>query len=300
MQAPLATVEVVVPKTASKAPLRWKRQPPRIVLPRYGRRSEVIDLKKKDIETRNGTLVVGDLHCKQAEMLPRISAVAKEQGARSIVLLGDYTDEWGSTADDVLNALDFQIGWLEEQTADGMNVTCLVGNHDFEYLIGRGCSGTHHEAFIEIRDKLQEIEMQAAACVDGFLLTHAGLTQEWRDENLPGCDDAKACATRINEFFFDGSSHCREKLSMVGWARGGYGVPGPLWADLSELRDDTAQGINQIVGHTPVPTCEKIDDINETIWLCDTLSRTTSNRPIGDGTALLLSNGHAEVVPLRV
>lgn len=136
MQAPLATVEVVVPKTASKAPLRWKRQPPRIVLPRYGRRSEVIDLKKKDIETRNGTLVVGDLHCKQAEMLPRISAVAKERGARSIVLLGDYTDEWGSTADDVLNALDFQIGWLEEQTADGMNVTCLVGNHDFEYLIG--------------------------------------------------------------------------------------------------------------------------------------------------------------------
>lgn len=218
MQAPLATVEVVVPKTASKAPLRWKRQPPRIVLPRYGRRSEVIDLKKKDIETRNGTLVVGDLHCKQAEMLPRISAVAKERGARSIVLLGDYTDEWGSTADDVLNALDFQIGWLEEQTADGMNVTCLVGNHDFEYLIGRGCSGTHHEAFIEIRDKLQEIEMQAAACVDGFLLAHAGLTQEWRDENLPGCDDAKACATRINEFFFDGSSHCREKLSMVGWA----------------------------------------------------------------------------------
>lgn len=258
------------------------------------------DLEKKVVEAKTGALVVGDLHCKQAETLPRVSAITRELDIKHIVLLGDYTDEWGSTAEDVLNALDFQISWLQDQAAEGTNVTCLVGNHDYEYLIGRGCSGTHHEAFFEIHDKLQEIEMVAATCVDGFLLTHAGLTQEWRDENLPGCDNAGACASCINEFFFDGSSYSREKLSMVGWARGGYGIPGPLWTDRSELIDDAARGIDQVVGHTPVPTCEKIDGISEAIWLCDTLSRTTRMRAIGDCTALLLDGGRAKAVPLRI
>lgn len=256
-------------------------------------------MKEKSVKTKTSTLIIGDLHCKQAKILPRVSAVASELGTEHIVFLGDYTDEWGSSAEDVLEALNFQIGWLEEQVAGGTSVTCLVGNHDFEYLIGRGCSGTHHEALFEIHGKLQEMEMSAAACIDGFLLTHAGLTQEWRDKNLPGCDDAQACVSRINELFLSDSPYRRKTLSTVGWARGGYGIPGPLWADRSELRDDPARGINQIVGHTPVPTCMRMKGIDEEIWLCDTLSRTTRMQPIGDGTALLLRDEHAEAVALR-
>lgn len=245
------------------------------------------------------TLFVGDLHCKQEDMLPRVDALVESHDIGLVVLLGDYTDEWHSTAGDVLDAIDFQVSWLAKQAGRGIDVICLLGNHDFEYLRIGGCTGTHHEAIFEIRESLSRIRMTAAAYVDGFLVTHAGLTQRWREENLYGCDDARACASRINELFLGEDPHDWKRLASAGRSRGGYGAPGPLWADAADLYMDEARGIDQIIGHTPVASCERLDLIDEEIWLCDTLSLTSSLRPIGDGSALLLENGRAHLVPLR-
>lgn len=244
------------------------------------------------------TLFVGDLHCKQEDVLPRVDALIESHGIDRVVLLGDYTDEWRSTASDVLDAIDFQVSWLEERTRHGIDVVCLLGNHDFEYLRIMGCTGTHHEAIFEIRESLSRIRMAAAAYVDGFLVTHAGLTQKWREKNLNGCDDAWSCASRINELFLGKDPHDWKTLASAGRSRGGDGTPGPLWADAADLYMDAACDIDQIVGHTPVSACERVDFIDEKIWLCDTLSLTSHLKPIGDGSALLLENGKARIMPL--
>lgn len=95
--------------------------------------------------------------------------------------------------------------------------------------------------------------MTAAAYVNGFLVTHAGLTQRWREENLYGCDDARACASRINELFLGEDPHDWKMLASAGRSRGGYGVPGPLWADAADLYMDEAHGIDQIIATRPSP-----------------------------------------------
>ena len=242
------------------------------------------------------TLFVGDLHCKQEDVLPRVDGLVEAHGIGRVVLLGDYTDEWNSTAADVLAALEVQKAWLADCAKAGLDVICLLGNHDFEYLRTMGCGGTHREAIFEIRDSLSEIRMSAAACVDNRLVTHAGLTQRWRDENLFGCDDSETCASRINEMFLGEDPRDWKRLASAGRSRGGCGAPGPLWADATDLYMDEAAGIDQIVGHTPVASCERLDFIDEEIWLCDTLSLTSHMRRIGNGTMLLLDDGRASVV----
>lgn len=242
------------------------------------------------------TLFVGDLHCKQEDVLPRVDGLVEELGIGRVVLLGDYTDEWNSTAADVLAALEVQKAWLADRAKAGLDVTYLLGNHDFEYLRTMGCGGTHREAIFEIRESLSEIEMAAAACIGCYLVTHAGLTQRWRDENIRGCDDAETCASRINEMFLGEDPRDWKRLASAGRSRGGDGTAGPLWADAADLYMDEAAGINQIVGHTPVASCERLDFIDEEIWLCDTFSLTSHMRRIGNGTMLLLDDGRASVV----
>lgn len=49
-------------------------------------------------------------------------------------------------AADVVDALALQASWAEAARENGIDATFLIGNHDFEYLLGEGCSGTHLEA----------------------------------------------------------------------------------------------------------------------------------------------------------
>ena len=116
------------------------------------------------------------MHCKQGTIPPLVDKAVATRGASGIVFLGDYADEWNSTARDVVDALGLQARWAETARESGIDVTFLIGNHDFEYLLGEGCSGTHLEAMADIKEALGLIDMRAAICVDGYLVTHEGLT----------------------------------------------------------------------------------------------------------------------------
>ena len=239
------------------------------------------------------TLLVGDMHCKQEVILPLVDEAMAARGASRVVFLGDYVDEWDSTATDVVDALGLQASWAETACKNGVDVTFLIGNHDFEYLLGEGCSGTHLEAMADIKEALGRIEMSAATCVDGYLVTHAGLTQEWADEYLIGSDGAKDVAVKINEMFLGGSYHDWRKLASCGSSRGGIEIASPLWADKRDLKADAAYGLNQIAGHTPVRTCEKLRHGKDEVWLCDTFSLASNMIPIGDGSMILVQDGLA-------
>lgn len=237
------------------------------------------------------SLIVGDMHCKQGMILPLVDAAAEGHGVSRIVFLGDYADEWNSTACDVVEGIDIQLEWANRISSRGVEVIFLLGNHDFEYLLGEGCSGTHLEAMADIKEALGRIDMRVAADVDGYLVTHAGLTQGWRSEYAPKCSDARDIAARLNELYLGGSYYDWRKLAACGPSRGGHEIPSPLWADKRDLEADAALGIRQIAGHTPVKTCGRLRRRDVDVWLCDTFSLTSKMCPIGDGSMLLIEDG---------
>ncbi|MDO4291151.1 MAG: hypothetical protein Q4C41_07995, partial [Eggerthellaceae bacterium] len=85
-------------------------------------------------------------------------------------------------------------------------------------------------------------------------------------------------------------------------SRGGWSLPGPLWADLRDTLDDALAGVPQIVGHTPVSCVEDyaasyLTRGQDALWACDTMS-LGYGAPIGDGSLLLVDeSGAAQAVP---
>lgn len=239
--------------------------------------------------------------------MPRIDRMIERYGAGRVVLLGDSCDEWSATDESFMDELCFFADWVEDARGAGVQVDLLLGNHDFQYLLGDEGPGTRVSLMKEVKEALLEMEPAIAATVDGFLLTHGGLTGDWVDEFLDGPIDAEQAKDQLNTLYESGDPFDWINLSMCGPGRGGWEIPGPLWTDRFELLEDPAIGFGQIVGHTPVGTCEfwpsaldpegrSSDGESGGQWFCDTFSLTARLWPIGDGSMLLVENGEVRVV----
>lgn len=239
------------------------------------------------------TLIVGDLHFKQHEILPRVSELIARLGAERVVFCGDLCDDWGATGERALGSLSFMADWLREARASGVRADVLLGNHDFAYVEGVPGAGTIGWLMGEVRERLLSFEPVVATTVDDVLVTHAGVTRAWAREWLPGCADAHDACLALEGLYADRA--CWGALAQAGPARGGWQVPGPLWADASELAADPLPGVRQVVGHTPQRTCARLCADPE-VWCCDTFSLFRDGRPVGDGTMLVVDDGKIEVV----
>lgn len=286
-----------------------------------------------------GTIVVGDLHLKQSRVLPLVDTALEQTGAGRVVLCGDFTDDWGSTDADELQELAVMNLWASECRRTGTQVDLLMGNHDFAYFTGHGNAGTHTWITPEVRRLLTEAGIALATNVGDILVTHAGLTRAWAQRSLgaraegrtdpegagedargdAGEARAEQLAAALNEWFASGNHELWAELDEVGRARGGRGLPGPLWADASELAADPLPGLRQIVGHTPMLTCTRLPEEGRRrrlpgaprrpadsdgaaelpeLWACDTFSTYHSGAPIGDGSLLLVDDaGLVSVLP---
>ena len=249
------------------------------------------------------TLAVGDAHLKHELILPRVDEVRERFGADRIVFLGDCCDEWGSSDAQLLAALGLFAGWVGDVRSEGVRVDVLLGNHDFQYLLGEEGPGTHVRLMGEVAACLQDLGATVAEAAGGFLLTHAGLTTGWALRHLEAPTDAEGAKEQLNALFERGTRRDLRALFARGAGRGGWEEPGPLWADRAELWEDPYPGIDQIVGHTPVVSCERMPptferarDGGDELWLCDTFSITSRMRPIGDGGMLLVEGGRVQVV----
>lgn len=271
------------------------------------------------------TLVVGDLHLKESRVLPRVERARVREGAGRVVLCGDYSDDWGASGRTELSELEFLAAWAEERRLAGTEVSLVVGNHDFAYLRAMQGPGTCAEVLPQVCELLRGIAPTLATTVGDVLVCHAGLTTRWARAHLadalreagdaastdPACpagaapcqaDDrpageegaaspAESRAARLcralNDLYADPASW--GDLDSAGPARGGWGLPGPLWADASELVANPLPGLRQVVGHTPQLTCTRISQRPE-IWACDTFSTYRDGAPIGDGSCLLIDD----------
>lgn len=231
-------------------------------------------------------LVIPDVHLK-VEVIERGLELAKKYRADTIVMLGDYFDDWHSIDRDY----DDMLIYIRNVLRNNPNIIPLFGNHELSYM-GYPCSGHNHNLNQKLYDYLYpNYRFLFGVAIDGIFYSHAGVCTQWlKENNLITQNDLrlrlphKAGATLL-ETIFDKIPNM-EVFSHVGPARGGSRTPSPLWADLTELIADPAP-VKQVVGHTPVKQIEKIGKV----WFTDCHSNYNESDEY-----LLVNDGEPEVV----
>ncbi len=270
------------------------------------------------------TIVVGDMHQKQHLILPIADNAIRLLGARRVVLLGDYCDDYSPDRDEtdaekLLRGLEYQVDWVNRTRERGIQVDVLLGNHDVQYLIERQGPGTNLNCIIPVRRMLTQMNVRMAAAVNGWLATHAGLTSQFADIVLEidveaelfdePSHTAASLAAQLNaafdhaltEMFEHGNDEELLLFNLCGPGRGGACIPGPLWASTSELTILGMPHLNQIVGHTPVYSVHELEEqgfSGERFMACDTFSTDFDFRPLGNGSILLADDGTHEMRPV--
>lgn len=254
---------------------------------------------RKNWGLMNNVLVVGDLHCKMSLVLPHVLDAAIANCCDAVIFTGDLCDDWGVSGEAMMRQLEFAASWREKATDLGIETVFLLGNHDSAYV----GMPTYHFTKWDVLERAghvlrKKLDVRIAAAVQGYLLTHAGLIGSWALCSNVGPDlCADELAKRLCDMFEDPESW--PKLASCGPVRGGWGEPGPLWADRRELVCDPYAGCPQIVGHSPVESAIRLESASgDELWFVDTFSLYRSGDPIGDATALVLRGG--EAVPVRL
>lgn len=168
------------------------------------------------------TLVVGDLHG-QWELAER----ALETGY-PVIFLGDYVDSYTRSAEDSIKTLQIVLEAIKNNKAQG-----LYGNHELSYLVeGMLCSGFNGKTLMLIQH-LETNLLQDYIYEEGFLMTHAGVSNYLLDKLSIG----------LAEYLDDAN------YNQIGYRRGGRDPCGGIyWCDWTEF--DPIPDVNQIFGHS--------------------------------------------------
>ena len=191
---------------------------------------------------RSIDVVIGDVHARPDALfaLLRELGVIGASGRRRrngwIVQVGDLLDRKASPEANLETA---------QLAAEALDVV-LAGNHEWRLFT---------EAEVEHGAALAMLTSQgwpdAAAAVDGWLVTHAGVHPAFASE-LP--HDAADCATEINHRWHRGNGRrARDPLfTSMGPARGGSDPHGGiLWMHSDEWPESEVTPWGQIAGHVP-------------------------------------------------
>jgi hypothetical protein len=191
---------------------------------------------------RSLDVVIGDVHarCDALYSLLRELGVIDANGHRRrtgwIVQVGDLLDRKAGAEDNLATA---------HLAAEALDVV-LVGNHEWKLLTES--DGDHGAALATLASHGWP---HAAAAVDGWLVTHAGVHPDFA-ATLPA--DASECAGEINHRWHRGNGRrARDPLfAAVGPARGGSDAHGGiLWMHSTEWPKDLTTPWGQIAGHVP-------------------------------------------------
>lgn len=138
----------------------------------------------------------------------------------------------------------------------------LIGNHCEDHW--HICEGYSRQDRVHI-DEINSLyennkeKFQIAVAIGDYLITHAGVTKEWKDRRIPDVEiNPQSLASAINQLWLDG------KYFMFDFNHNGnysdyYGTSpqqGPLWVRWNTLcQHNVFKGTpyKQIVGHTVEP-----------------------------------------------
>lgn len=193
-----------------------------------------------------------------------------------IIFAGDYVDSSYYSDDEILQNLH---AVLELKKSHPDKVILLWGNHDLAYFFGgherHNASGfkdgmlSHYFNLFTANRRL----FQAAFGIGNYLWTHAGVIQQWYNENIPvesmnndsgispvlgyralgrdkSSEGLKANNADLAGTFNRLFDQYYLPLFNVGVLRGGlHNEGGIFWADKRELEHDPLKGYHQMVGH---------------------------------------------------
>lgn len=202
-------------------------------------------------------LVIPDAHLK-TWVIKQGMELADKLFCDRVILLGDYFDDWYAMDSDY----DEMYHYLKELLRKNPGrIIPLLGNHELSYL-GFPCSGHKRKMESVVKATVEnDYRFLWAYSLDGVLYSHAGFTTDWVVNN-------KLIPNHMVKYHMgkmNGAEMCEgslknladlSQLAQAGPARGGHGVPSPVWADLSELIEGHIGNFTQVVGHTPVEQIE--------------------------------------------
>jgi predicted MPP superfamily phosphohydrolase len=176
-----------------------------------------------------------------------------------VIFLGDYFDCWTNKWPKQINNFN-AILKLKKNNINKVDV--LFGNHETSNYFNEQCSGFQSYYAENIKRALiHEYQyMQIISLYDGWLFSHAGVSQRWMDYS--GIKSVE----EINQLF-------KEKPNCFTWVGpDGYGNnerEGCLWIRIPALMKTAVKGYNQVVGHTELSKLElRTSPYSETKIIC--------------------------------
>lgn len=186
------------------------------------------------------TIVVSDLHG-YAALLENTLADAGFGGDDRLIAAGDLVD---IGPDDCIAAAEWH------------RAVILAGNHEVSAALDVDIFPQNPETPArgpEFAQRFLSGEWPLAAAVDGWLVTHGGLSVMFDDDVKSSAGDIEQLAERLNEAFrAEMTRYLEGEISI--WSLGRSRILGselgPLWFRAGRP-DLVARGVRQVVGHTP-------------------------------------------------
>ena len=213
--------------------------------------------------------IIGDLHgknCYKKLLKDKIESFDK------IIFMGDYSDDSWITftdkeiVDNLKEVIEFKKKYQNK-------VELLIGNHDFQYIVGYPTASRYRETYAkEMHQIFNENEklFKMIFIANDYIFTHAGITNGWTNYIKKKYKIEKIDINNIEEEINKGYAADKEDCNIVSFRRGGWNnFAGPLWADTEDLLEDAWTNYNQVVGHNRVKPRSVIKKENYNIFLAD-------------------------------
>ena len=213
--------------------------------------------------------IIGDLHgknCYKKLLKDKIESFDK------IIFMGDYSDDsWITFTDKEIVGNLREVIEFKKKYKD--KVELLIGNHDFQYIVGYPTASRYRETYAKEMHQIfndNEKLFKMIFIANDYIFTHAGITNGWTNyikkkyniENI-GINNIEKEINKVYEAD-------KEDCNIVSFRRGGLNkFAGPLWADTGDLLEDAWIGYNQVVGHNRVKPRSVIKKENYNIFLAD-------------------------------
>ncbi len=217
-------------------------------------------------------LVIPDIHLKPW-IFDQATEIMINTDCDRAVCVGDLVDDWGM--EDAVDCYEKTLRKAISFAERFPDTVWCYGNHDLAYLWDQydhpgysfAAADLVQELLMEIKDSLNSPDqMGIIHRLDNVLFSHAGLSLEFIDTQLPEMmDDVDCMIETINDY---GVEELWEDNSPI-WIRPQYG---------NLAKGMYAKGLFQVVGHTPVE--EGL--LQGNILTVDTFSTTSTGKRIGN------------------
>lgn len=207
--------------------------------------------------------IIGDIHGRGAwKLLIDNNAVN--------IFIGDYFDSYDDLPFEVLKNNFLEIINFKHEHPD--NVILLYGNHDFHYMsrcnerYSRYSEKNAMEIWGLLTDNRDCFHGIAYNIGENYIVTHAGISQEWAKMYLPDTDKKPSVmSAAINQLWFDNPNNFSFNFnSLPGDFFGESSTHSPIWIRPKALISNNLykhSSVKQIVGHTQSPKIEEVNGI---------------------------------------